>query len=109
MGIFDFLIQRFPECVELRYTNTKLKVGVELAPKEPALVFMEHALNHMAQIQTRDEKYFLEETTTGEAANVFKNFNITEKYHYLLEKDKTFLWDQVQKLAILGDMILSES
>lgn len=104
--IFEFLIIRFPECKELHYTFTKLKVGIDLSPKEPALVFMEHALKHSFQIELRDETYFLEETKDD---TIFKNFNIMEKYSKVSVEDKTFIWDQVQKLYKLGDLIILES
>ena len=94
------------------YRNAFLILKIA-SPSIPVNLFMSGCINYKREITERNESFFLKDKAVFEKANMFGNF--TEdcglSYHWnsLTPNTKTAIWEYVQSLFVLGEIIVNNN
>ncbi|KAJ3349643.1 hypothetical protein GGF32_005338 [Allomyces javanicus] len=103
LGVLGFLQKRFPDDRDIVMSVTQVKAAMNLAPREPCLVFIQAAIPYEDKIVRRDEGFFLGMLGDDDA---LRGFNLGEKWSSLSPVERDYLWKSVAKMLVLGKQIL---
>lgn len=115
---FNTLFGEFLEKIISAFPNNKLKTyrrGFLLlkntSPSIPVNLFMAGCINYKKEIISRNDVFFLKDKVITEKANVFGNFSddcgLDTYWNSLSVGTKKAVWDYVQSLFVLGEIIIN--
>lgn len=116
---FNFLLEELLDKLVEKFNNNKLKsyrrffIFMKTAsPKTPVNIFMSGCINYKEHIKNRDDVFFLTNETIKEKSKVFGNFTedcgISEYWNVLSNKTKNSIWEYIQSLFVLGEIIIND-
>lgn len=111
---FNFLFTEFLDKIITRFPDTKLstyKRGFLLlkrtSPTTPINLFMAGCVEYKTQIKNRDELFFINSADVKKSVSNFTtDFGINELWSGFTDATKTAIWDYIQSLFVLGEMII---
>tara|TARA_B100000035_G_C20983352_1_gene546561 strand:+ start:393 stop:875 length:483 start_codon:yes stop_codon:yes gene_type:complete len=117
---FNVLFEEFLEKIITAFPNNKLRTYrkgfllLKLAsPSIPVNLFMAGCIDYKEQIKKRNDYFFLKDENIKEKVGVFGNFTddcgLDMYWNELSEKTKTAVWDYIQSLFVLGEIIITKN
>tara|TARA_B000000475_G_scaffold271593_1_gene269823 strand:+ start:4249 stop:4725 length:477 start_codon:yes stop_codon:yes gene_type:complete len=112
---FNSLFNEFIDKIINKYPNQTLndykKAFVLLkitSPSTPSSLFMAGCVDYKNQIKNRDEAFFINNTAIKNKINSFSiEIGINKYWKELTDRTKTAIWDYIQSLFLLGELIIS--
>lgn len=116
---FNTLLDEFLEKLIVQFDNNKLrtyrKAFLLVKGSQPRIcvnLFMASCVNYKTQITTRDDNFFLTDKKINEVSKQFGNFTddigLSEYWNKLTNRTKTSIWDYIQSLYVLGEIIVNK-
>ena len=113
---FNKLFEEFLEKIITQFDYPKLKTYrraflllKETSPQTPVNIFMSGCVNYKNEIKERDETFFLkDETITKNIQNFFKDCGLDVYWKELSTATKKAIWDYIQSLFVLGEIIVNK-
>ena len=117
---FNSLLEEFLEKIITAFPNEKLKtyrrsflIIKTISPNIPVNLFMAGCINYKQEIVSRNDNFFLKDEKIKEKANVFGNFTddcgLDSYWNVLTPSTKKAIWDYVQSLFVLGEIIVEKN
>tara|TARA_B100000927_G_scaffold276220_1_gene256818 strand:+ start:2335 stop:2811 length:477 start_codon:yes stop_codon:yes gene_type:complete len=114
---FNSLLNEFIDKIINKYPNESLndykKAFVLLkitSPSTPSSLFMAGCVDYKKQIKTRDEAFFINNDAIKNKINSFSiEIGINKYWKELTDTTKTAIWDYIQSLFLLGELIISDN
>ena len=117
---FNDLFEEFLEKIITAFPNDKLKTyrrGFLLlkttSPTIPVNLFMAGCINFKKEIIARDDVFFLKNNNIQEKAKMFGNFTddcgLDTYWNELSKTTKKAVWDYIQSLFVLGEIIVNDN
>jgi hypothetical protein len=117
---FNVLFEEFLEKIITAFPNDKLKTyrrGFLLlkttSVSVPVNLFMAGCINYKKEIIARNETFFLKDKIISEKAGIFGNFTedcgLDSYWNELSAATKKAVWDYVQSLFVLGEIIVNKN
>jgi hypothetical protein len=101
----NFLMNKFPEDKDISYSQYHIEFGSINAPKYVFNEFMTYVPQYIDKINSKDETFFLELSSSDED---LKGFKLHDKWVYFSDTEKDYLFVQFQKLVKLGSIIQNQ-
>lgn len=116
---FNKLFEEFFEKIISKFPYTRLKTyhrGFKLlkssSPATPSNLFMAGCIEYKNQIKQRDDNFFLKSKSVNNSARNFGNFaedcGLDEYWNELTPTTKKAIWDYIQSLFVLGEIIVNK-
>tara|TARA_B100000902_G_scaffold398643_1_gene466196 strand:- start:5939 stop:6415 length:477 start_codon:yes stop_codon:yes gene_type:complete len=113
---FNSLFNEFIDKIINKYPNERLddykKAFVLLkitSPSTPPSLFMAGCVDYKKQIKNRDEAFFINSDAIKNKINSFSiEIGINKYWKELTDITKTAIWDYIQSLFLLGELIISD-
>lgn len=116
---FNDLFEELLEKLISKFQNEKLKsyrkffiMTKTVSPSVPVNIFMSGCVNYKEQIKTRNDKFFITSEEIKEKSKYFGNFTedcgISDYWDKLSDNTKTAIWDYIQSLFVLGEIIVNK-
>jgi hypothetical protein len=116
---FNKLFEEFLEKIISKFPYTRLKTyyrGFKIlkssSPATPANLFMAGCIEYKNQIKQRDDNFFLKNKSVNETARNFGNFTedcgLDTYWDELTPVTKKAIWDYIQSLFVLGEIIVNK-
>ena len=120
VGKFNMLFEELLEKMISKFNNDKLKSYRRLfimmktaTPKTPVNLFMSGCVGYKQQIKLRDDKFFMNSKEINEKSKYFGNFTedcgISEYWTSLSPATQTAIWEYIQSLFVLGEIIINKN
>lgn len=117
---FNNLFEEFLEKIIAAFPNEKLKtyrrgflIIKATSPSVPVNLFMAGCVDYKKEIISRNDDFFLKDKTIKERANVFGNFTddcgLDSYWGDITPSTKKAVWDYVQSLFVLAEMIVGKN
>ena len=117
---FNDLLEEFIEKMITAFDSEKLKIYrrsfimlKETSPSVPVNLFMAGCINYKKEITTRNDLFFLRDEQMVERAKLFGNFTddcgLDSYWDTLTPKTKTAIWDYIQSLFVLAEIIVNKN
>jgi hypothetical protein len=117
---FNSLLEELLEKLITKFQNDKLKsyrrfflMMKNVQPKMPANLFMSGCINYRNEIKSRDENFFITSSDIKEKSKYFGNFTedcgIESYWSELSIQTKNAIWDYIQTLFVLGEIIINKN
>ena len=114
---FNSLLNEFIDKIINKYPNESLndykKAFVLLkitSPSTPSSLFMAGCVDYKKQIKTRDEAFFINNDAIKNKINSFSiEIGINKYWNELSDNTKTAIWDYIQSLFLLGELIINKN
>jgi len=117
---FNALLEEFLEKIISAFSTEKLKtyrkgflIMKAVQPATPVNLFMAGCIDYKKEIISRNDVFFLKDKTIKERANVFGNFTddcgLDSYWNVLNPSTKRAVWDYVQSLFVLGEIIVGKN
>ncbi len=117
---FNNLLEEFLEKIIMSFPNDKLKtyrrgflIIKSTSPHVPVNLFMAGCVDFKKEIIARNDNFFLKDKTIKERANAFGNFTddcgLDSYWDILTPSTKKAIWDYIQSLFVLGEIIVSKN
>lgn len=106
----EFLNKILLICPNVRLSNYKkgflaLKIA---SPATPVNLFMAGCLDYKIYIKNRDENFFINsEQVKKSVTNFTDDFGINQHWNNFSDASKTAVWDYIQSLFFLGEIIIN--
>jgi len=102
----DKIITKFPNESLLNYKKAFVLVKIA-SPSSPANLFMAGCIDYKNEIKNRDEVFFINnESIKSKISSFSTDIGIAEHWKYLTDTTKTAVWDYIQSLFVLGEIII---
>lgn len=116
---FNELFEEFLEKIITAFPNNKLKtyrrgflILKSTSPSVPVNLFMAGCVDYKREIVARNDSFFLANKKIQERANMFGNFTedcgLDSYWNELSSTTKKAVWDYVQSLFVLGEIIIGK-
>lgn len=116
---FNSLLEELLQKLIAKFQNDKLKsyrrfflMMKNVQPKMPANLFMSGCINYRNEIKSRDENFFITSSDIKEKSKYFGNFTedcgIESYWSELSIQTKNAIWDYIQTLFVLGEIIINK-
>jgi hypothetical protein len=116
---FNKLLDEFLEKIVNQFDYPKLKTYrraflmlMETSPKTPVNLFMVSCIKYKQEIKDRNDTFFLKDETINETVKDFGNFTqdcgLDVYWLELSTTTKKSIWDYIQSLFILGEIIIKK-
>lgn len=116
---FNKLFEEFLEKIISKFPYSRLKTyyrGFKIlkssSPATPANLFMAGCIEYKTQIKQRDDNFFLKSKSVNDTARNFGNFTedcgLDKYWNELTPTTKKAIWDYVQSLFVLGEIIVNK-
>ena len=105
----DKIINKYndPSLVEYKKAFVLLKIT---SPSTPASLFMAGCVDYKNEIKNRDEAFFINNQTIKNRINNFSiDIGIYKYWNELSDNTKTAIWDYIQSLFLIGELIISKT
>lgn len=117
---FNTLLEEFIEKIITAFSSEKLlnyRRGFlflkKMSPTSPVNLFMSGCIEYKKAIVARNDSFFLKDRSVNEKAKVFGNFTedcgIDSYWNVLSPSTKTAIWDYIQSLFVLGEIIVNKN
>jgi hypothetical protein len=117
---FNKLFEEFLEKIISKFPYARLKTyyrGFKIlkttSPATPANLFMAGCVDYKSQIKQRDDAFFLKDKNVNERAKNFGNFTedcgLDTYWNELTSNTKKAIWDYIQSLFVLGEIIVNKN
>jgi len=117
---FNKLFEEFLEKIISKFPYARLKTyyrGFKIlkttSPATPANLFMAGCVDYKAQIKQRDDNFFLKSKSVNDTAKNFGNFTedcgLDTYWNELTPTTKKAIWDYIQSLFVLGEIIVNKN
>jgi len=117
---FNKLFEEFLEKIISKFDVPKIKtyrklfiIMKEMSPETPVNIFMAGCINYKDEIKNRNESFFLKDKKINEQVKNFGNFTedcgLDAYWNELTPKTKKAIWDYVQSLFVLGEIIVNNN
>ncbi len=117
---FNALFEEFLEKIITAFPNEKLKtyrrgflIIKSTSPSVPVNLFMAGGIEYKTEIISRDNDFFLKDKKIKEKAASFGNFTddcgLDSYWNVLSSSTKKAVWDYVQSLFVLGEIIVGNN
>ena len=117
---FNKLLNEFLEKIISKFPYAKLKTyyrGFKIlkttSPSTPVNLFMAGCIDYKMQIKRRDDMFFLKNKNVNDKAKNFGNFTedcgLAMYWNELEEPTKRAIWDYIQSLFVLGEIIVTKN
>ena len=117
---FNSLLEELLEKLITKFQNDKLKsyrrfflMMKNVQPKMSANLFMSGCINYRNEIKSRDENFFITSSDIKEKSKYFGNFTedcgIESYWSELSIQTKNAIWDYIQTLFVLGEIIINKN
>lgn len=108
----DKMVNQFDDSVRLKNYRKAFLLFKMTSSKVPVNLFMSGIIEYKHQVKNRDEKFFLTDESFDKFTKTCGNFtNDTGLDYYwknLSAKTKTSIWDYIQSLYVLGEIIVNK-
>jgi len=112
---FLYLFEEFLNKILLVCPNDRLNnyrkgfLALKIAsPATPVNLFMAGCLDYKVHIKNRDENFFINsEQVKKSVTNFTDDFGINKHWNNFSDATKTAVWDYVQSLFVLGEVIIN--
>lgn len=105
------IISKFPYA-RLKTYHRGFKILKTTSPATPANLFMAGCVDYKAQIKQRDDNFFLKSKSINDTAKNFGNFTedcgLDTYWNELTPPTKKAIWDYIQSLFVLGEIIVNK-
>ena len=102
----DKIITKFPNESLLNYKKAFVLVKIA-SPASPANFFMAGCVDYKNEIKNRDELFFINDESIKSKISIFSNdIGIANHWKDLTDNTKTAVWDYIQSLFVLGEIII---
>ena len=105
------IISKFPYA-RLKTYHRGFKILKTTSPATPANLFMAGCVDYKAQIKQRDDNFFLNSKSVNDTARNFGNFTedcgLDTYWNELTSTTKKAIWDYIQSLFVLGEIIVNK-
>ena len=116
---FNKLFQEFLEKIISKFPYARLdtyyrgfKILKTTSPATPANLFMAGCIEYKTQIRQRDDNFFLKSKSVNDKARNFGNFTedcgLDTYWNELTPTTKKAIWDYIQSLFVLGEIIVNK-
>ena len=116
---FNKLFEEFLEKIISKFPYARLKTyyrGFKIlktsSPATPSNLFMAGCVEYKAQIKQRDDAFFLKNKNVMDRAKNFGNFTedcgLDTYWNELTSTTKKAVWDYIQSLFVLGEIIVNK-
>tara|TARA_Y100000361_G_scaffold144674_1_gene152958 strand:- start:5319 stop:5795 length:477 start_codon:yes stop_codon:yes gene_type:complete len=105
----DKIINKYPDASLSEYKKafTLLKIA---SPSTPASLFMAGCIDYKDEIKHRNEAFFINSETIKDKINSFSiEIGINKYWNELTDTTKTAIWDYIQSLFLLGELIIKQN
>ena len=105
----DKIINKYPEksLVEYKKAFTLLNIA---SPSTPSSLFMAGCIDYKNQIKNRDELFFVNNVDIKHKIRSFSiEIGINKYWNELSDNTKTAIWDYIQSLFLLGELIIKQN
>ena len=106
------MIVTFPEQKKLKTYYRAFKVSKTLNSQMPIQLFMGGCVEFSDQIRNRDEDFFKSRESFVECAKGCSNFGtdtgIVDEWDSLSDNTKNSIWDYIQTMYVLGEIIVNK-
>ena len=117
---FNNLLEEFLEKLISKFNSKRLKIYrrsfimlKETSPSVPVNLFMAGCINYKKEITTRNDLFFLKDKQIAERAKLFGNFTddcgLDSYWDNLTSETKTAIWDYIQSLFVLAEIIVNKN
>ena len=117
---FNALLEEFLEKLISKFQSPKLKTYrrsfimlKSTSPQTPVNLFMAGCINYKTEIITRNDGFFMKDKDVTEKAKMFGNFTddcgLDSYWNELTPTTKTAIWDYVQSLFVLAEIIVNKN
>ena len=117
---FNKLFEEFLEKIISKFPYARLKTyyrGFKIlkttSPATPANLFMAGCVDYKSQIRQRDDNFFLKSKSVNDTARNFGNFTedcgLDTYWNELTSNTKKAIWDYIQSLFVLGEIIVNKN
>ena len=117
---FNSLFEEFLEKIITAFPNEKLKtyrrgflIIKATSPSVPVNLFMAGCVEYKREIVSRNDDFFLKDKKIKERSNMFGNFTddcgLDSYWVVLTPATKKSVWDYVQSLFVLGEIIVGKN
>ena len=105
------IISKFPYA-RLKTYYRGFKILKTTSPATPANLFMAGCIEYKTQIRQRDDNFFLKSKSVNDTARNFGNFTedcgLDTYWNELTATTKKAIWDYIQSLFVLGEIIVNK-
>lgn len=105
------IISKFPYA-RLKTYHRGFKILKTTSPTTPANLFMAGCIEYKDQIKQRDDAFFLKDKNVANRAKNFGNFTedcgLDTYWNELTPTTKKAVWDYIQSLFVLGEIIVNK-
>tara|TARA_B100000768_G_scaffold181825_1_gene206709 strand:+ start:1505 stop:1990 length:486 start_codon:yes stop_codon:yes gene_type:complete len=116
---FNKLFEEFLEKIISKFPYAKLKsyyrgfkILKSTSPATPSNLFMAGCVDYKVQIRQRDDQFFLKDKSVNSKAKNFGNFTedcgLDTYWNELTPSTKKAIWDYIQSLFVLGEIIVNK-
>ena len=109
----DKIVNQFPDSVKLKNYRKAFMLLKMTMSKVPVNLFMASVVKYKSEIKNRDEKFFLTNETIQSKVNIVHSFSedtgLSHYWNTLSIKTKEAIWEYIQTLYILGEVIISKN
>lgn len=116
---FNTLFEEFLEKIISKFPYEKLKtyhkcfkILKRTSPSSPVNLFMAGCIDYKTQIRNRDDMFFLKDALINDRAKNFGNFTedcgLDKYWDELTHSTKKAIWDYIQSLFVLGEIIVNK-
>ena len=117
---FNKLFEEFLEKIITKFDSPKIKTNrkifimmKEMSPETPINIFMAGCVNYKNEIKNRNESFFLKDKNINEQVKNFGNFTedcgLDAYWNDLTPITKKAIWDYVQSLFVLGEIVVNNN
>tara|TARA_B100000768_G_scaffold49240_3_gene48037 strand:- start:2961 stop:3446 length:486 start_codon:yes stop_codon:yes gene_type:complete len=116
---FNKLFEEFLEKIISKFPYTRLetyykgfKILKTTSPATPSNLFMAGCVEYKVQIKRRDDAFFLKDKSVSNRVQNFGNFTedcgLDTYWNELTPTTKKAIWDYIQSLFVLGEIIVNK-
>ena len=103
----DKIINKYPEASLSEYKKAFVLLKIT-SPSTPASLFMAGCIDYKNEIKNRDEAFFINSEAVQNKINNFSiEIGINKYWDELTDTTKTAIWDYIQSLFVLGELIIT--
>lgn len=106
------IVNQFPESVKLKNYRKAFLLLRLATPKIPSNLFMASVICYKSEIKNRDENFFLTNKTVQNKVKMVSSFGedtgLSYYWNTLSLKTKNSIWEYVQTLFVIGEVIISK-
>lgn len=105
LELLKMLMTKFPEDRDISVIHSQVETASRLTPRLTVVHFIKEVLPFTDHIESRNEAFFLQ-LVKNEYDDVIGYLNLPNKWQCFNDREREFLWKNIQNLTTLGRKIL---